>query len=143
MNKDLKYTILYVDDEESNLRIFKNTFRKQYNILTASSGIQGLELLEKGNIDLILTDQRMPGMSGVDFLKKTIDKFPELNRIMITAYTDYDILREAVNNLKIFQYVEKPWKEEDIKSTIDRALELHRLKIENKELTSSLLMNNN
>lgn len=143
MNKDLKYTILYVDDEESNLRIFKNTFRRQYNIVTASSGLQGLALLENGNIDLILTDQRMPGMSGVDFLKKAIDKFPELNRIMITAYTDYDILREAVNTLKIFQYVEKPWKEEEIKSTIDRALELHRLKIENRELTTSLLMNNN
>ncbi|MBN2805532.1 MAG: response regulator [Prolixibacteraceae bacterium] len=143
MNEDLKYTILYVDDEESNLRIFKNTFRKQYNILTAKSGTEGLDLLEHENIDLILTDQRMPGMSGIDFLKIAIDKFPELNRILVTAYSDYDILREAVNELKIFQYVEKPWKEEDIKSTIDSALEIHRLKMENMKLTSVLQKSNN
>jgi signal transduction histidine kinase len=142
MTEDKKYTILYVDDEESNLRIFKNTFRKEYNILTAISGYDGLEMLEKGNIDLILTDQRMPGMSGIDFLKKAIDKFPELNRILVTAYSDYDILRDAVNELKIFQYVEKPWKEDDIKSTIDSALEIHRLKMENQKLTSILLASN-
>lgn len=142
MSDEEKYTILYVDDEESNLRIFRNTFRRQYNILTASSGNEGLEMLEKGNIDLILTDQRMPGMSGIDFLKKAIDKFPELNRILVTAYSDYDILREAVNELKIFQYVEKPWREDDIKSTIDSALEIHRLKMENQKLTSILLASN-
>jgi signal transduction histidine kinase len=142
MTDEKKYTVLYVDDEESNLRIFKNTFRKEYNIITATSGAEGLELLDHENIDLILTDQRMPGMSGIDFLKRAIDKFPELNRILVTAYTDYDILREAVNELKIFQYVEKPWKEDDIKTTIDSALEIHRLKLENQKLTSSLLASN-
>jgi response regulator RpfG family c-di-GMP phosphodiesterase len=81
-------------------------------------------------------------MSGIDFLKKAVDKFPELNRILVTAYSDYDILREAVNELKIFQYVEKPWKEDDIKSTIDSALEIHRLKMENQKLTSILLASN-
>ena len=143
MTDEKKYTILYVDDEESNLRIFKNTFRKQYNIITATSGAEALSLLDNQKIDLILTDQRMPGMSGVDFLKIAIEKYPELNRILITAYTDYDILQQAVNELKIFQYVEKPWKEEDIKSTIDSALEIHRLKTENQKLTSSLIESNN
>jgi len=142
MSDEQKYTILYVDDEESNLRIFRNTFRRQYNILTATSGAEGIEMLEKENIDLILTDQRMPGMSGLDFLKIALNKFPELNRILVTAYSDYDILREAVNELKIFQYVEKPWKEEDIKSTIDSALEIHRLKMENMQLTNVLQKSN-
>jgi len=142
MTDEKKYTILYVDDEESNLRIFKNTFRREYNIVTASSGKEGLEMLDNQEIDLILTDQRMPGMSGIDFLKRAIDKYPDLNRILVTAYTDYDILRDAVNDLKIFQYVEKPWKEEDIKSTIDSALEIHRLKVENQKLTNSLLESN-
>ncbi len=143
MTDEKKYTILYVDDEESNLRIFKNTFRKQYNIITATSGAEALSLLDNQEIDLILTDQRMPGMSGVDFLKIAIEKYPELNRILITAYTDYDILQQAVNELKIFQYIEKPWKEEDIKSTIDSALEIHRLKTENQKLTSNLIASNN
>jgi len=142
MMPEKNYTILYVDDEESNLRIFRNTFRKHYNILTASSVPEGLKLLEENKIDLILTDQRMPGMSGVDFLKTAIHKYPDLNRILITAYTDYDILRDAVNELNIFQYIEKPWKEDDIKSTIDSALEIHRLKIENMQLTSNLIHNN-
>lgn len=142
MSDPRKYTILYVDDEESNLRIFKNTFRKDYNILTATSGTEGLEVLNTQDVDLILTDQRMPGMSGIDFLKKVFSKYPELNRILVTAYSDYDVLREAVNELKIFQYVEKPWREEDIKTTINSALEIHRLKIENQNLTSSLLVKN-
>lgn len=142
MSDPRKYTILYVDDEESNLRIFKNTFRKDYNILTATSGAEGLEVLNSQDVDLILTDQRMPGMSGIDFLKKAFSKYPELNRILVTAYSDYDVLREAVNELKIFQYVEKPWREEDIKTTINSALEIHRLKIENQNLTSSLLVKN-
>jgi len=142
MIDEKKYTILYVDDEESNLRIFRNTFRKQYNIITATSGDEALSLLENKEIDLILTDQRMPGMSGIDFLKIAIGKYPELNRILVTAYSDYDILQQAVNELKIFQYVEKPWREEDIKSTIDSALEIHRLKVENRQLTSSLIDSN-
>lgn len=142
MIDEKKYTILYVDDEESNLRIFRNTFRKQYNIITASSGDEALSLLENKEIDLILTDQRMPGMSGIDFLKIAIGKYPELNRILVTAYSDYEILQQAVNELKIFQYVEKPWREEDIKSTIDSALEIHRLKVENRQLTSSLIDSN-
>ncbi|HPB05767.1 MAG TPA: ATP-binding protein [Prolixibacteraceae bacterium] len=142
MSDPRKYTILYVDDEESNLRIFKNTFRKDYNILTATSGAEGLEVLNSQDVDLILTDHRMPGMSGIDFLKKAFSKYPELNRILVTAYSDYDVLREAVNELKIFQYVEKPWREEDIKTTINSALEIHRLKIENQNLTSSLLVKN-
>ena len=137
-----KYTILYVDDEESNLRIFKNTFRREYNIFTANSGLNGLDMLEKEEVDLILSDQRMPGMSGVDFLKKAMSRYPDLNRILITAYSDYDVLKDAVNDLKIFQYIEKPWKEDDIRTTIDNALEIHRLKIENRKLTSSLLENN-
>jgi signal transduction histidine kinase len=138
MNEQKKYTILYVDDEELNLRIFKNTFRKDYNILTATSGLDGLNLLEKENVDLILTDQRMPGMTGIDFLRKAIERNPDLNRILVTAYSDYEILKEAVNEVKIFQYVEKPWKEEDIKITIDSALEIHRLQKENIKLNQFL-----
>ncbi|MBN1925114.1 MAG: response regulator [Prolixibacteraceae bacterium] len=142
MKPEKNYTILYVDDEESNLRIFKNTFRKSYKILTALSGTEGLKLLQDNKVDLILSDQRMPGMSGVEFLKTAMGKYPELNRILITAYTDYDILRDAVNELNIFQYIEKPWREEDIKTTIDSALEIHQLKLENMKLTTSLIKNN-
>ena len=98
-----KFTILYVDDEESNLNIFKNTFRRDYNILVALSATDGLEILKKEHVDLILTDQRMPEMDGVEFLKQALSIYPDLNRILITAYSDFDALRNAINEAQIFQ----------------------------------------
>jgi signal transduction histidine kinase len=139
---DKKYNILYVDDEISNLNVFKNTFRRNYNIFTAESAKEGLEILDKEKIDLILTDQRMPEMSGVDFLKEVILKHPEPNRILITAFTDFSALKDAVNEDKIFQYIQKPWDEKEIQQIIDNALEIHFLKQKNLQLSNELKNNN-
>ena len=133
-----RFTILYVDDEISNLNVFKNTFRRDYNIITADSAKLGLEILERENIDLILSDQRMPEMNGVDFLKIVMKKRPEPSRILITAFTDFGALKDAVNEAKIFQYIQKPWEEEDIKQIIDSALEYYHLKQINIQLTEEL-----
>lgn len=133
-----KYNILYVDDEISNLKIFKNTFRRDYNIFIAETAEEGLQILEKEKIDLILTDQRMPEMSGVEFLKKVIVRYPQPYRILITAYTDFDALKDAVNEAKIFQYIQKPWEEKKIQQIIKNALEIYHLKQQNIELTSKL-----
>lgn len=81
-----KFTILYVDDDESNLRIFKDTFRRKFEIFTAKSAKEGIDILDKNKIDLILSDQRMPEMSGVEFLKHSLEKHPEPNRILITGF---------------------------------------------------------
>jgi K+-sensing histidine kinase KdpD len=137
-----KFTILYVDDEDSNLNIFKNTFRREYNVLIANSAQKGLEMLKNEHIDLILTDQRMPDMDGVSFLKHTLDSFPELNRILITGYTDFDALRTAINEAKIFQYIQKPWKEDQLRNVIDKALEIYQLRQENQSLNNQLLDKN-
>lgn len=139
---DRKFNILYVDDEVSNLNVFKNTFRRDYNIYTAESAKKGIEILEEEKIDLILTDQRMPEMTGVEFLKKIISKYPEPNRILITAYTDFGALKEAVNEAKIFQYIQKPWDEKNIKKTINNALEIYSLRQKNLQLTEELKSNN-
>lgn len=133
-----KYTILYVDDEESNLNIFKNTFRREYNVLTAISAKDGLGLLDKNHIDLILTDQRMPEMDGVQFLKHAQLKFPNLNRILITAYSDFSALQNAINEAQIFQYIQKPWNEKTLRGVIEQALEVYRVKKENEELNMLL-----
>jgi len=141
MEKELtktKYSVLYVDDEESNLRIFKNTFRFDYKVLTAHSGNEGLRVLREKDIDLIITDQRMPKMTGVQFLEKAIKEYPDPNRILLTAFSDYKVLQQAVNSGRIFQYVEKPWKEEKFKPIIDAALEAYTLKEDNKRLTKEL-----
>ncbi|MBN2763751.1 MAG: response regulator, partial [Bacteroidales bacterium] len=140
MNK--KYNILYVDDEISNLNIFKNTFRRNYNIFTAETAQEGIRIMENQNIDLILTDQRMPEMTGVDFLKSIMVKYPHPNRILITAYTDFDALKDAVNEAKIFQYIQKPWEEREIQQVIDSALDMYELKQKNIELTEQLKKNN-
>lgn len=142
MAKNDKYTILYVDDEESNLNIFKNTFRRDYNVLVANSAQTGLELLKTEKVDLILTDQRMPEIDGVTFLKQTINQFPNLNRILITGYTDFDALCNAVNDAKIFQYIQKPWVEGQLRNVIEKALEVYLLRQENESLTAELIVKN-
>lgn len=133
-----KYNILYVDDEVSNLNVFKNTFRRNYNIFTAETGKEGLEILDREKIDLILTDQRMPEMNGVEFLKSVMVKYPEPSRLLITAYADFNALKDAVNDAKIFQYIQKPWDEDEIKQIIDTALNINYLRKKNKELTEEL-----
>jgi signal transduction histidine kinase len=138
-----KFSILYVDDEDINLRIFKNTFRREYNVFTASNATSGLEILEKEKIDLILSDQRMPEISGVEFLKMTLERHPKPNRILITAYTDFEALQKAINEARIFQYVQKPWNEDYLKEVIKNALELYLLKKENLKLNHQLLLKNN
>jgi signal transduction histidine kinase len=137
-----KYSILYVDDEVSNLTVFKNTFRRDYNIFTAETAKEGLQILDKEKIDLILTDQRMPEMSGVEFLKKVMVSYPQPSRILITAYTDFDALKDAVNEAKIFQYIQKPWDEKEIQQIISNALEIYQLRQKNIELTEKLNIQN-
>lgn len=137
-----KFTLLYVDDEISNLQIFKNTFRREYNIHTAISANEALKILDNEKVDLILSDQRMPETDGVTFLKTTIEKYPDINRILITAFTDFDALKSAINEAQIFQYVQKPWKEEQLRFVIEKALEAYWLKTENRRLTNQLKENN-
>jgi len=140
--EEKKFSILYVDDEESNLRIFKNTFRKEYEIFTASSAKEGIKILEKEDIDVILSDQRMPEMTGVDFLKYALKVHPSLNRILITGYTDFKAIKSAINDAKIYQYVQKPWREDDLNTTIQEALKIYSLEKENRLLIENLKITN-
>jgi len=135
---DKRFAILYVDDEESNLRIFKNTFRKEYNVHTATLAEQGIEILKNEKIDIIISDQRMPGMTGVEFFEYTLKEYPDLNRILITGYTDFSAIKNAINNAKIYQYVQKPWRENDLSNTIKEALKIYELENENKKLLADL-----
>jgi len=84
---DKKYTVLYIDDEESNLRVFKNTFRRDFNILLASSAQEGIQVLIQTKIDVIITDQRMPGKTGLELLKEIHYMFPDIppHRLMVSV----------------------------------------------------------
>ena len=134
----MTYNILVVDDEINNLKLLKRTFRKDYNVFMASGGEEGLEVLRNNKIDLIITDQRMPGMSGVDFLERTVEEYPDTIRLIITGYTDADALIKAINTGRVYRYIKKPWEPEELKNTVKRALESYQLNIDNQKLTLDL-----
>jgi response regulator RpfG family c-di-GMP phosphodiesterase len=139
---DNKINILYVDDEENNLVSFKATFRMRYNVMTAISGEEAIKILKSKPVDIIITDQRMPNMTGVEFLESILDDFPEQMRILLTGYADMNAVIDAVNKGKIFHYLSKPWSEEELDSTIKRAYDVYRLRQDEKELTEKLGVTN-
>ncbi|MFC2125028.1 hybrid sensor histidine kinase/response regulator [Bacteroidota bacterium] len=130
--------LLYIDDEVESLNTFKSAFRKDYKIYTGISAEEGINILGEHEIHLIITDQRMPGKSGVEFLEEINPQYPEIPKIILTGYSDIDVIAEAVNKVNLFQYVSKPWVKEDFQYRIDKALELYFLKIKNKELIQDL-----
>lgn len=105
---DHKHTILCVDDEPHNLDALRRTLRKEYNVLTALNGVEGLELLEQHPVSLIISDQRMPQMTGVEFLEKSVDRHPEVIRIILTGFTDIEDLIGAINTGRVYRYITKP-----------------------------------
>ena len=127
-----KYNLLYVDDEPSNLRVFKDTYRRKYNVFTAISAKEGMKIMEEEHIDLILSDQRMPEMSGIELLKYSLEKYPKTNRILITGYSDINAVENAINEARVFQYIQKPWNEKSLSDVID-ALRIYRLEKENAQ----------
>jgi response regulator RpfG family c-di-GMP phosphodiesterase len=133
-----KISILYVDDEENNLFSFKATFRIKYQVLTAISGEEALKILDTKPINIIITDQRMPEMTGVEFLEKVLEKYPDPMRILLTGYADMGAVVDAVNKGKIFHYLAKPWNEEELDMTIIRAYEKYLEKIELKDMNEKL-----
>ena len=138
---DKKIAVLYVDDEENNLFSFKAVFRVKYQVYTAINGDEALKILSEKPIEIIITDQRMPNMTGVEFLEKVIERFPDPMRLLLTGYADMNAVVDAVNKGKIFHYLSKPWNEEELDITINRAYEAYlqkeKLKEENKLLGTS------
>ncbi len=131
-------TILYIDDEVENLRGFQFLFKRNYKILTAVSADEGFALLEKNKIKLIIADQRMPKMSGVDFFEAAAKMYPDIIRIILTGYSDIEAIIKAINKGKIFKYVTKPWDKDELKLIIDNALWSYNIAAENKNLIKSL-----
>ncbi len=138
-----KIKILYVDDEENNLFSFKATFRLKYQVFTAISGMDAVAILEKHpDIAVIITDQRMPNMTGVEFLESILEKHPNPMRVLLTGYADINAVIEAVNKGKIFHYLSKPWNEEELDFTIQRAFDIYNQILNDKELSEKLLRSN-
>ncbi len=137
-----KINILYVDDEQNNLVSFKATFRIKYNVHTALSGEDAIKILNNNPIDIIITDQRMPNMTGVEFLESILEQFPDPMRILLTGYADLNAVIDSVNKGRIFHYLTKPWNEDELDMTIKRAYEVYTLRKDEKELTEKLGVTN-
>ncbi|TFH02404.1 MAG: sigma-54-dependent Fis family transcriptional regulator [Calditrichales bacterium] len=133
-----KENILIVDDQVEILSALDRLLKEEYNIYTSPSGENALKLLKEKKFSVILADQRMPGMTGVEFMSKSIELQPEIIRILITAYADIEASIDAVNKAKIYYYISKPWEPEELKLIVKRAVERYQLLRENHDLTIQL-----
>ena len=136
-------TVLCVDDEQNILSSLKRLLRKEsYRLLTATSGQQGLELLAQNKVDMVISDQRMPGMSGTDFLKQVKTLYPDIIRIILTGYTDVDSITEAINEGSIYKFFLKPWNANNLMLEIRQALKQHDLMETNAQLHETIMQQN-
>lgn len=122
-SKALKeYNILYVDDEVVNLRIFKQSFKRDFEVFVAPDGFQAIEILEKNKIDLIITDQQMPGMTGSQLLIKVVPHYPNIVRMIMTGFSDLNAIADVVNKVGLDKYLVKPWNKDELKNEFDDCL---------------------
>jgi len=134
--------ILYVDDEVHNLNAFKASFRRNFNVFTAESAKDAIAILREQEINIIITDQRMPVMTGIEFLESIIPNYPDPMRILLTGYADINAVIDAINKGQVYLYITKPWLDEELKINIERAFEVYSLRRKNKALNEQLLLVN-
>ena len=132
--------LMVVDDEPDNLDLLYRTFRRDFQVYKAENGFQALDILEQeGEMGIIISDQRMPKMNGTEFLGRTVERFPNTIRIVLTGYTDVEDLVEAINSGQVFKYITKPWTPDQLKSVVLQAAETYRvLKQRTRDLSRAL-----
>jgi len=137
-------TLMLVDDEDSVLSALKRLFRRDgYRILTAPSGPQALQLLQDNEVDVIISDQRMPGMTGVDFLRQAKLMRPGTIRMTLSGFTDLQSIIDAVNEGAVFKFLTKPWDDERLRDHVAKAFRHKEMADENRRLSNDLSMANN
>ncbi len=130
--------VLYIDDEINNLNSFKAAFRRDFDIFTAISAKEGRKILDSQEIGVIITDQRMPVMTGIEFLESILTIYPDTIRILLTGFSDINAVMDAINRGQVYKYMVKPWQNDELKMYIENALELYNLRKENKDLARKL-----
>jgi len=137
-----EYPVLYVDDERENLRVFELAFKRDFSVVTAESGEQGLRLLHERPIALVLSDHRMPGMTGVQFLSQVREVDAKTIRMLVTAYGDAETLGGAINDGSIYRYLAKPWRPDEMRLALKRGIEVYALDREREDLLRELTILN-
>jgi response regulator RpfG family c-di-GMP phosphodiesterase len=134
-----KGTLLFIDDEAGILSALKRVLRKSgYDLLTASSAEEALEILKQRPADLIMSDQRMPGMTGVEFFKQVKSLYPDTIRIVLSGYSEVSTIASAVNEGEIYRFITKPWNDEELKLAIAQSFEQHELRNQNRLLLEKI-----
>ncbi len=134
----MQFPILVVDDEPDNLDAFRFNFKRVFKVHTAEGGEQALGVLAENDVAVIVTDQRMPKMAGLEFLRAAREKRPDAVGIILTAFTDVDVLIEAINLGHVYRYITKPWDAKEVKGILTQAIERFHLRRENSRLTQQL-----
>lgn len=123
-----KLRLMVVDDESDNLDLLYRTFRREFEVFRADSGVKALQVLEQeGEMGIIISDQRMPRMSGTEFLSRTVNQYPDTIRILLTGYTDVEDLVGAINQGKVFKYITKPWSAQELETVVRQAAETYQV----------------
>jgi CheY-like chemotaxis protein len=139
MHQAQRDRILIVDDEEAILETMQFTFEDDYDVLATVDATEALDLLEKNApVAVVISDQRMPNMTGVEFLTNVFEAHPETARIILTGFADMDAIIQAINDGHVYAYITKPWEPEDLKQVVRRAVDHHRLTVENDRLLQNL-----
>ena len=133
-----QYGVLVVDDEEAILESIEMTLGSEYRLFTATNGEAALEILDRESIALVISDQVMPGMTGVEFLERVVEKNPKAIRMMLTGYADMSSLIRAINEGRIYRYISKPWEPDALRVDVRRALDAYGLAARNVELAADL-----
>src|SRR5262245_28533152 len=136
----MKRDLLYVDDEPDNLIVFEAAFEDDFEIRSATSGKEALEILEKHAIPVVVSDQRMPEMTGVEMFSIMRRRHPHIQRIILTGYTDPEGMIDAINQGQVFHFVKKPWERPFLLSILIRAFQAHDLSVANSSLTDQLVL---
>jgi len=125
-NTNISSTVLYVDDEQNNLNAFRAAFRRDFRIYTAINAVEALKLLKKyPDIKVIIADQRMPDITGVEFFEKVRFIYPNKVRVILTGYSDISAVIDAINKGQVYRFIDKPWNHEMIKNTVSNATEIY------------------
>jgi signal transduction histidine kinase len=133
-----KPTVLYVDDLPMNLKLFEAAFRKDYDIILTESPKEALKVLEEKEVQVLVSDQRMPEMIGTELLEIVAEKYPDVRRYLLTAYTDTETVIEAVNVGRVHGYIKKPMNAEEVRTSISNSLESYYLRKKNRQILQEL-----
>ncbi len=134
------HNILLVDDEPGNLNALDRAFKCDYNVFSVTNGEDALAIMGETEIALVITDHRMPGMTGIEFLEKAQQKSPDTIRIILTAYTDEKLLMAAINAGHVYGYVDKPWDVKEIRAIVKRGIETYEVTSASREPCTRALL---